>query len=216
MTGACQLHCRPLPAVLIACVLAAPSGFALAEGESNVAGLRTFGTSGKAVYPFAEGSRTEAELYKHEGSGCLTHMWFGGNWDGWEETRIRVYVDGEERASIDFQLFLGHGIGYKDDFGPWGTKRIGKTGQPSGVYNTYRIPFGKSVRITAQLAPGHDGNKRFWYIFRGVENMPLVFHGIRLPHTARLRLYKLEDYTAEPLEAPLQTGRLHGRAARRV
>ena len=113
-----------------------------------------------------------------------------------EDMRIRVYVDGEPAASIDFEMFLGHGIGFKDDFGPWGTKRIGKTGQPSGIYNTYRIPFGKHVRVTAQLAPSDDKNKRFWYIIRGAENMPLTFSGMQLPNNARLRLYKLEDYTA--------------------
>jgi len=163
-------------------------------------GLKTFGTSGKAVYPFTEGSKTEAELYRYEGKGCLTHMWFGGNWANYEKMRIRVYVDGEESASIDMELFLGHGIGFKDDFGPWGTKRIGKTGQPSGIYNTYRIPFGKSVRITAQLHEGDTKNKRFWYIFRGVENLPVEFSGVRLPENARLRLYRLEDYTAQTLE----------------
>jgi hypothetical protein len=167
---------------------------------SPVQGLKTFGTSGKAVYPFPEGSKTEAELYRYEGQGCLTHMWFGGKWENYEKMRIRVYVDGEESASIDMELFLGHGIGYKDEFGPWGTKRIGKTGQPSGIYNTYRIPFGKSVRITAQLHEGDTENKRFWYVFRGVENLPVEFSGVRLPDNARLRLYKLEDYTAQTLE----------------
>jgi hypothetical protein len=162
--------------------------------------LKTFGTMGKAVYPFAEGAKTEATLFTHEGKGCLTHMWFGGNWKDYEKMRIRVYVDGEETASIDMELFLGHGIGYKDDFGPWGTKRIGKTGQPSGIYNTYRIPFANRVRVTAQLAEGDTQNKRFWYIIRGVENLPVEFNGVRLPDSARLRLYKLEDYTAQTLE----------------
>jgi len=162
--------------------------------------LKSFGTSGKAVYPFVDGSKTEATLYEHEGKGCLTHMWFGGKWENYENLRIRVYVDGEDKASIDMELFLGHGIGYKDDFGPWGTKRIGKTGQPSGIYNTYRIPFGKSVKVTAQLAPGDDKNKRFWYIIRGVEGLPVEFSGVRLPETARLKLHKLEGYTAQTLE----------------
>lgn len=108
---------------------------------SNVTGdpaakpLRSFGTSGKAVYPFTQGAATEAELFTHQGKGCLTHMWFGGKWKDYERMRIRVYVDGETKASIDMELFLGHGIGYKDEAGPWGTKRIGKTGQPSGIYN---------------------------------------------------------------------------------
>ncbi len=168
--------------------------------STSMAELKTIGTSGKAVYPFVEGDKTEAELFSHRGKGCLTHMWFGGKWENYERLRIRVYVDGEKSASIDMELFLGHGIGFKDTFGPWGTKRIGKTGQPSGVYNTYRIPFGKAVRVTAQLHKGDTKNKRFWYIIRGVENMPVVFSGIRLPDTARLKLYKLEEHTAKTLE----------------
>ncbi len=155
---------------------------------------------GKAVYPFTEGDKTEAELWSYQGKGCLNHMWFGGKWPNYEKMRIRVYVDGEAEASIDMELFLGHGIGFKDPNGPWGTRRIGKTGQPSGIYNTYRIPFGKHVRVTAQLAPGDTRNKRFWYIIRGLENMPLEFNGMRLPDDARLKLYKLEGYTAETLE----------------
>lgn len=58
----------------------------------------------------------------------------------------------------------------------------------------------ESGEVTAQLAPGDDKNKRFWYIFRGVEGLPLEFSGVRLPDSARLKLYKLEDYTAQTLE----------------
>ncbi|MCP5116612.1 MAG: DUF2961 domain-containing protein [bacterium] len=162
--------------------------------------MKSIGTMGKAVYPFGEGSETEAILFEHAGKGCLTHMWFGGKWPNYENLRIRVYVDGEETASIDMELFLGHGIGYEDAAAPWGVKRIGKTGQPSGIYNTYRIPFGESVRVTAQLAEGDTENRRFWYIVRGVENLPVLFDGVRLPEGARLRLYKLENYTAQTLE----------------
>ena len=54
-----------------------------------------------------------------------------------------------------------------------------QTGQPSGIYNTYRIPFGESVRVTAQLCEGDTKNKRFWYIFRGVENLPVVLSGLQ-------------------------------------
>ncbi len=127
-------------------------------------------------------------------------MWFGGKWENYERMRIRVYVDGETTASIDMELFLGHGIGYKDEAGPWGTKRIGKTGQPSGIYNTYRIPFGSAVRVTAQLHEGDEKNKRFWYIIRGVEGLSVELGGVRLPDTARLRLHKLEEHTAQTLE----------------
>ena len=118
------------------------------SGGVHAAGLATFGTSAKEVRVLGGGK--EAELFAHEGRGCLTHMWFGGDWPGWDRTRIRCCVDGESKAAIDMELFLGHGIGFGDEAAPWGTERLGKTGHPSGIFNSYRIPFGKSVRVTAQ------------------------------------------------------------------
>ena len=132
MTANRQVYCPLGRTSLIALLFVVTLGWNAYAAVPNIAGLKTFGTSGKAVYPFTEGSKTEAVLYEYEGTGCLTHMWFGGNWPDWEKMHIRVYVDGEQTASIDFEMFLGHGIGFKDDFGPWGTKRIGKTGHPSG------------------------------------------------------------------------------------
>ena len=160
--------------------------------------LKTFGTMGKAVYPLEAGR--EAVLFQHSGKGCLTHMWFGGNWKDYGRLKIRVSVDDEDVPSIDMELHLGHGIGFQDDAAPWGTKRIGKTGSPSGVYNTYRIPFGSQIRVTAQLPEGDTGNPRFWYIIRGIEGLPVEFSGVRLPDNARLRLYKREDFTVQTLE----------------
>jgi hypothetical protein len=101
------------------------------------------------------------------------------------------------------ELFLGHGIGFRDSHAPWGTDIMGNMGGTSGIYNTYKIPFTTKVRITAQLSPTADVSQReptFWWIIRGTENLPIVFHGVRLPEDAKLKLYKLEDYTAEPLE----------------
>jgi hypothetical protein len=146
---------------------------------------------------------SETVLFEHQGKGCLTHMWFGGDLNGHEDMMIRVYVDGEDKASIEMELFLGHGIGFRDSFAPWGTEIMGNMGGTSGLYNTYKIPFREKVRITAQLSPDADVSERvptFWWIIRGTENLPVVFNGIRLPDHARLKLHKLEDYTAEPLE----------------
>jgi len=183
---------RKLSVLIVFMILLFPSCDRKAES------LKSFGTSGKAVYPLEEGK--EADLFTHTGKGCLTHMWFGGNWEKYGKLRIRVYVDNEDTASIDMEMFLGHGIGFLDDTAPWGTKRIGKTGSPSGIYNNYHIPFGRQVRVTAQLPPGDEGNPRFWYIIHGTENLPLSFSGVKLSDKARLKLYKLENYTAEPLE----------------
>jgi len=118
--------------------------------EVDLAKLKTFCAIGKER-PDLNGYK-EAELLRHEGMGCLTHMWFGGDWPGYDKTTLRVYVDGEEQPSIEMELGLGHGVGFGDTTAPWGSEKMGKTGHPSGLYNTYKIPFGKSIRITAQRA----------------------------------------------------------------
>lgn len=188
------------PRTFLACLcLLLLAGPHTATGQRiDVSQLRTFGTIGKEVRPLK--GDTEAELFRHDGKGCLTHMWFGGGWKDCERTRIRVYVDGEANPSIDMELYLGHGIGFGDDFSPWGTARIGKIGTGTSVYNTYRIPFGISVRVTAQRSPDAPDAPDFWWIVRGTENLPVTLGGVKLPDGARLKLYKLENHTAQPLE----------------
>jgi hypothetical protein len=160
--------------------------------------LKTFGTMGKQQLVLKPD--LEVDLFIYTGKGCLTHMWFGGAFNGYGQTRLRVYVDGEAVPDIDMELFLGHGIGFDDESAPWGVVRLGNNGGNSGIYNTYRIPFGKSVRVTAQLANGADTGQPFWWIIRGTENLPVEIAGVRLPDNAHLKLYKLEKYTAKPFE----------------
>ena len=172
-----------------------------AAGSTDISSLQTFGTMGKELQVLKKDRETV--LFEHAGRGCLTHMWFGGDLYGHEDMMIRVYVDGEYEASIEMELFLGHGIGFRDSYAPWGTEIMGNMGGTSGLYNTYKIPFTKRVRITAQLSPDADISERvptFWWIIRGTENLPVVFNGVRLPDHARLKLHKLENYTAEALE----------------
>src|SRR5579885_554601 len=161
------------------------------------AAWKTFSSIGKESRAL-DGGR-EAELLRHDGKGCLTHMWFGGDWPGYERTRIRVYVDGERTPSIDMEMGLGHGFGFGEAAAPWGAVRLGKTGRPSGVYNTYRIPFGSGVRVTAQR-PKDLPDAPFWWIVRGTENLPVTLGGVRLPDGARLRLHRRDGHTARPLE----------------
>jgi hypothetical protein len=170
--------------------------------------MKLFGTMGK------EGKLVPGEekvLFEREGSGTLTHMWFGGDWKGWGDTRIRVYVDGEEQAGIDMGLFLGHGIGWGNDTAPWGTVRVGKTGHPSGVYNTYRIPFGKGVKVTAQLAPEVREPQIFWWIVRGLTDYPVQLGSIMLPPSARLKLHRIEKTKYQALqEVPILDTKARG------
>src|SRR5271169_1393453 len=119
-----------------------------ADCAVDVAKLKTFCSIGKQL-PVLNGYQ-EAELLGHEGKGCLTHMWFGGDWPGYDKTVVRVYVDGEAQPSIEMELGLGHGVSFGDDGAPWGSEKMGKTGHPSGLYNTYKIPFRTSIRVIAQ------------------------------------------------------------------
>lgn len=153
---------------------------------------------GKGLKVLGDGK--EAVLFEHEGKGCLSHFWFGGDFDGVEETRIRYYVDGEEKPSIDMDLYLGHGIGFKDHHAPWATKHVGKIGRINGVYNNYRIPFGKSIRVTAQLGEGVEGDPHIWWIIRGMENGRVTLGGVQLPESARLKLHRVENHEAGLLE----------------
>ncbi len=183
--------------VFISFVMIFISGAGRLSAQDEFAGLKTFSSIGKGS-PALDGYK-EAELLAHTGKGCLTHMWFGGDWPGYDRTRLRIYVDGESEPSIDMELGLGHGQAFEHS-GPWGGDRVGRTGQPSGIYNTYKIPFGKSIRVTAQRDKESPSASAFWWIIRGTENLPVSIAGVRLPETARLKLYRLENYTARPLE----------------
>jgi len=180
--------------ILLLTALAIPmNGHAVEIGN-----LQPISTMGKGERVLGGGK--EALLFEHKGTGCLSHFWFGGNFKGVENTRIRYYVDGEETPSIDMQLYMGHGIGFNDNDAPWATKHIGKIGKQNGIYNNYRIPFGKSIRVTAQRDKDAAENPQVWWIIRGIENGRVSLGGVELPENARLKLIRLEDHDAAPLE----------------
>lgn len=168
------------------------------RADQDPSQLRPVGTCGKGERVL--GNSREAVLFEHAGKGCLTHFWFGGNFRGVENTRIRYYVDGEEKPSIDMALYLGHGIGFGDNHAPWATRHCGKIGKGNGIYNNYRIPFGKGIRVTAQRAADAEDNPQVWWIIRGVANLRAELGGVTLPETARLTLTRVENHEASPLE----------------
>lgn len=175
-------------------LLTAPPSSLAAEIDS----IEPIGTMGKGVKVLGGGK--EAVLFEHEGKGCLSHFWFGGAFDGEERTRIRYYVDGEETPSIDMELYPGHGIGFNEKHAPWATKYVGKIGRRNGVHHNYRIPFGKSIRVTAQLGEGVQGDPHIWWIIRGMENGRVTLGGVELPESARLKLHRIDDLEVQPLE----------------
>ncbi len=190
---------RIIALTAVSCYVSLACGAALAQSPRtapavDISQLRTFSAIGKEA-PILELGK-EVEIFSREGKGCLTHMWFAID----ERVRIRVYVDGEEEASIDMRLTEGHGYNIHGVREVWG---IGAMGHVGGNHNCYRIPFGQSIRVT--ILPVSEKldwvtENKAWWIIRGTENLPVVLGGVQLPETARLKLFALEDYDAEPLE----------------
>jgi len=88
-------------------------------------------------------------------------------------------------------------LAYPDDPGiPWTTRRIGHASKEGGLYNTIRIPFQKSFKVTF-ITPNTG---IYWYIIRGARNYPLVIGDLILPSTAKLNVYKVENFVAKPEE----------------
>ena len=86
----------------------------------------------------------EQTLYEHNTGqpGVITEQWFTG-YGMDENTRIRIYIDGETEASLDFNLYLAHVIGFGEQNEtpniPWGTKRLGHEAKNGAVYRAYPI-----------------------------------------------------------------------------
>jgi len=136
---------------------------------------------------------------KNDGNpGVLTLQWFTGVFD--EQTIIRYYVDGETTPSIEMLLLLGHGVGYtmaeEDPNTPWHSNWVSHEASGGGLYNTYRIPFLSSIKITAE----NWQQGTYWYIVRGVTNYPIILGDLQLPSNARLYLYKNENVELVPNE----------------
>lgn len=167
-----------------------------AHGLANVnKHMKTFGTSAKEAY--LRGSWVENVMFEYnDGPGVITEQSFIGELQCTNENMfVNVYIDGEEEPSLDFNMFFAHGINttaaVEDKFAPWATSRFGHTAHNGGgFFNTYRIPFGKSIKITVRI-PGPQ-SCIMWYIVKGVRNFPIVIGDLELPSSARLKLYKTE------------------------
>jgi hypothetical protein len=160
--------------------------------QTSFANLETFSTMGKQSEILQSGN--EEVLYVKKGKGQLHHMWLGGGFDGIENTVLRIYIDGETAPSIEMKISEGFANAYHSANNFQSSSIIGKTGNKGGLYNTFKIPFGKEIKITAQnkAIKGKKENY-FWWIFRGTMNLPLTINGVTLPEKARMKLYKVED-----------------------
>jgi hypothetical protein len=183
--------------------LAAASVLLVAPASGAVpvtASMRVFGHSIKNGHFPSRG--TEITTFEHNCSAppcAITQMHCPTAGPvGWQDARVRVYVDGEAVPSIDITLLelanIGVYNGQDGDAAPWGVGLFGHTANKGGVYSTVRIPFGASVRTTIESAQADRGGT-FWFIVRGLEAYPVVLGDLALPPAARLRLHRFDAPT---------------------
>ncbi len=161
--------------------------------------MKTFGTMGKESCILDQGD--ERTLFEYAGSGALQHMWFGGSFAGFGQTRIRVYVDHESLPSIDMELHLGHAIAFGRTGAPWGNHYMGALGYTGGVFNHFPIPFARHVRVSAQnTCLSGTEPPLFWWIIRGSAVEQIFLGHQPLPTGARLKLQRLDGCPLQPLD----------------
>lgn len=135
----------------------------------------------------------------------VSYMWMTGDACAGSVV-VRVYVDGEQDASVVYQPAKASGVGIvnatapEGDVPPWGTKWLGSLGRYS-YYHTLRIPFQASVYVTYTAAPGTDACF-FFATAKGVEGLALdgIVPGFTLPPSARLQLQTAENVLYQPLD----------------
>ena len=156
----------------------------------------SFGTAVKAL-ALAAGVETTVFAYAlrlpNATHGAITQQWHAGR--GNLQLRVRVYVDGEAQASVDYPVALAHGVGPNQttlgSASPWLSSLFGRTAD-SGFVNNFLVIFGHSVRVTLTNAEP----LATWWMVRGVENAALLVAGVQLPPSARLQLQRTQATVA--------------------
>lgn len=175
--------------------------FALVSALSVVAGAPLPFSFGVAVKALELDAGNETTVFAHtltagsEG-GAVTQQWHAGGSGIILGLRVRVYVDGEDTAAIDYPVGLSHGVGPAqttlDASGPFESELFGRT-NAGGFWNNFLVPFQASARVTLTS----DVLLTTWYMCRGVENGPLTAAGVPLPPTARLVTTRTQATVAE-------------------
>lgn len=169
--------------------------------DPEFAGSGPFGTglSGDVITS-AEKTIFAWQLKQSDTNGVLTHIWSTCGPNVLENTMVRVYIDQEANASIAFNLGYYCGVGWGDPQAPWGTKWFGKGAEYGAYFNNVRIPFQKSVKVTAQYYGPGGSSGGFYMIVRGLPNYRFDIGGIPIPPTARMSLQVFNRTDVQPLE----------------
>lgn len=149
---------------------------------------------------------TEQTLLDHTATNAsvgssLNYFWITGD-ECVGSALVRMYVDGENSASLTFEPAKATGMGYAlpaQNATPWSTPWIGSLGRNSFVF-TFPVPF--QTRLVVTFQAGSSGGCKVWIQVRGTEGTELsgVIRGITMPPTARLQLQRREGVTYQPLD----------------
>lgn len=139
-------------------------------------------------------------------NGVLHHFWTTGAISSIDRIHVEYYVDGELTPSISFQPALMCGVGFPKYYNSSreysAGELCGKSAPVGGWWNTFPIPFQKSIVVTARPDPADSSECINGYLnVRGTENLPVMLPGgLTLPSSARLILQKNEWATRQPYE----------------
>lgn len=184
----------PLLALLLLTTLSSPTTHAARMPVTFGTGWSQFSLTPNETTLF-----THTLSHPNSTHASMTHFWATGDTN--IDTSIwRYYIDGEHQPSFQFQAAQVAGVGFTDQYAPWGNKWIGKGADGGAWYNNFRIPFHKSIRITGQLAHGTGDHGTLWTIFRGSENLPITVGNFVLPPSARLVQARIENTTFKALD----------------
>jgi len=174
-----------------------PTTQRLCRCDTPSSSIRTFGTG----LAGSEITTEEVWIYSHFVAagdvGVMTHFWTTYETKTDDGVVIRYYIDGEQSPSIEFTPSLACGVGFYDSTGPWGTQWFGKGANDGAWFNNFRIPFQKSIVVTAQHK--YETHPNFYIIVRGATNVPISVGGVTLPTNAKMNLFTTSGIF-EPLE----------------
>ena len=71
--------------------------------------MKSYAIKNRSLHPDEEKRLYERNTGK---PGVITEQWLTGKKTMDQNTRIRIYIDNETGASLDFKLFLAHGLGF--------------------------------------------------------------------------------------------------------
>lgn len=188
-------------------------GFSLASSTPLLPRTVTFGSGLPAPFLTVCAEPTVILNYTlTEGAdlGVLDHFWITGDYV--DDVIMEYYIDGEVEPSVAFEPSMACGQGFPDDtanpvaeggiYSAGG--KMGKAASQGGYYHKYKIPFGRSVIVTARTTT-NSGCQYQYIMVRGYERSPhergiVTSSGFEIPRSARMQLQVLPETVFPPLQ----------------